>query len=145
MWAILEELRALFGEKGETAVSSPSAASTPDFANAICFIVDDEPAVCQFLSAAATASAALPESFPSIKRLSAGLSKHVPGLVFLDIALDGSDAIDGIRLLAKSKFPGLVQLISGADRSCSTMCGASASNIRFACCRRCRNRSIPPR
>ena len=116
MWAILEELRALFGEKDQTAVIRTPAASTPDIANTICFIVDDEPAVCQFLTAAATASAALPESFPSIKRLSAGLSKHVPGLVFLDIALDGSDAIDGIRLLAKSKFPGLVQLISGADR-----------------------------
>jgi EAL domain-containing protein (putative c-di-GMP-specific phosphodiesterase class I) len=78
--------------------------------------VDDEPAICQFLSSTATACAARPESFPSIKRLSAGLSKRTPGLVFLDISLEGSDAIDGIRVLAKSKFPGLVQLISGADR-----------------------------
>ena len=115
MWTILEELRSLFGAKDETAVLNTSAANGRHVANAVCFIVDDEPAICKFLSAAATASAARPESFSSVKRLSAGLSKRTPGLVFLDISLEGSDAIDGIRLLAKSKFPGLVQLISGAD------------------------------
>src|ERR1700736_3753316 len=106
MWTILEELRSLFGAKDETAVLNTSAANGRHVANAVCFIVDDEPAICKFLSAAATASAARPESFSSVKRLSAGLSKRTPGLVFLDISLEGSDAIDGIRLLAKSKFPG---------------------------------------
>jgi EAL domain-containing protein (putative c-di-GMP-specific phosphodiesterase class I) len=97
-------------------VNRRPAGSEPHVAPSICFIVDDEPAVCQLLSSTATACAARPESFPSIKHLSAGLSKRTPGLVFLDILLEGSDAIDGIRVLAKSKFPGLVQLISGAER-----------------------------
>jgi EAL domain-containing protein (putative c-di-GMP-specific phosphodiesterase class I) len=88
----------------------------PHVARSTCFIVDDEPAICQFLSSTAAACDATPESFPSVKRLSAGLSKRTPGLIFLDISLEGSDAIDGIRVLAKSKFPGLVQLISGAER-----------------------------
>jgi len=95
---------------------SISTGFEPHVTPSICFIVDDEPAICQFLSSTATACAATPESFPSVKRLSAGLSKRTPALVFLDISLEGSDAIDGIRVLAKSKFPGLVQLISGADR-----------------------------
>ncbi len=116
MRAIFEELSGLFGVKGEAAVSRKSAGSELHVTPSICFIVDDEPAICQFLSSAATACAARPETFPSIKRLSAGLSKRTPGLVFLDISLEGSDAIEGIRVLAKSKFPGLVQLISGADR-----------------------------
>jgi EAL domain-containing protein (putative c-di-GMP-specific phosphodiesterase class I) len=88
----------------------------PHAVPSVCFIVDDEPAICQFLSSAATACTVTPESFPSIKRMSAGLSKRTPGIVFLDISLEGSDAIDGLRVLAKFKFPGLVQLISGADR-----------------------------
>jgi len=85
-------------------------------APSICFIVDDEPAVCQFLSSTAMACATESESFSSINRLSAGLSKRTPGLIFLDIALEGSDAIDGIRVLAKTKYQGFVQLISGAQR-----------------------------
>src|SRR5712671_358359 len=118
MWPILDELSSLFGAKDEAGAIDTSAGTrrASDLAQSICFIVDDEPAICRFLSAAATASATLPESFSSIKRLSAGLSKRVPGLVFLDISLEGSDAIEGIRLLAKSRFAGLVQLISGADR-----------------------------
>jgi EAL domain-containing protein (putative c-di-GMP-specific phosphodiesterase class I) len=116
MWAKLEELRSLFSAREETAVFNGSVATGREVARSVCFIVDDEPAICQLLSAAATASAAQPESFSSVKRLSAGLSKRTPELVFLDIVLEGSDAIDGIRLLAKSKFSGLVQLISGADR-----------------------------
>jgi EAL domain-containing protein (putative c-di-GMP-specific phosphodiesterase class I) len=88
----------------------------PHVAHSVCFIVDDEPAVCRFLSAAANNCATRPESFPSIKRLTAGLSKQTPRLVFLDISLEGSDAIDGIRLLSKFKFPGPVQLMSGANR-----------------------------
>jgi EAL domain-containing protein (putative c-di-GMP-specific phosphodiesterase class I) len=116
MRALFEELGGLFGANDEAPVSNMSSTPEPHAITSICFIVDDETAICQFISAAATACAAQPETFSSIKRLSAGLSKRTPGLVFLDIALEGSDAIDGIRLLAKSKFPGFVQLISGADR-----------------------------
>jgi EAL domain-containing protein (putative c-di-GMP-specific phosphodiesterase class I) len=99
-------------------VSSISAAIGfgPRNGRSTCFIVDDDPAICQLLSAVATACGAEVQSFSSIKRLSAGLSKRIPGLVFLDISLEGSDAIDGIRVLAKAKFPGLVQLMSGAER-----------------------------
>ena len=102
--------------RGDKAAVNISSGFDPNATPSICFIVDDEPAICQFLSHAATQCAAMPESFPSIKRLSVGLSKRTPGLIFLDISLEGSDAIDGIRMLAKSKFSGLVQLISGADR-----------------------------
>src|SRR5215470_3147546 len=105
-----------FVGRGDKAAVNISSGFDPNATPSICFIVDDEPAICQFLSHAATECAAMPESFPSIKRLSAGLSKRTPGLIFLDISLEGSDAIDGIRVLAKSKFSGLVQLISGADR-----------------------------
>jgi EAL domain-containing protein (putative c-di-GMP-specific phosphodiesterase class I) len=112
---MLQELRGLLGGP-KSAVDSVSDETRPYVAPAICFIVDDEPAVCRLLSAAATTCAAHPECFSSVKRLSAGLSKRTPGLVFLDISLEGSDAIDGIRLLANCKFPGLVQLISGADQ-----------------------------
>jgi len=115
MRPIFKELNGFVRRKDEAAVKL-SSGSDPNATPAICFIVDDEPAICQFLSSAATECAAMAESFSSIKRLSAGLSKRTPKLIFLDISLEGSDAIDGIRILARSKFTGLVQLISGADR-----------------------------
>lgn len=117
MAAIMERLRYWLGARNEAASDRMSAVvgARPPAGRPICFIVDDEPAVCQLLSATATACTAEPESFPSIKRLSVGLSKRTPALVFLDVSLEGSDGIDGIRLLAKSKYTGLVQLISGGD------------------------------
>jgi EAL domain-containing protein (putative c-di-GMP-specific phosphodiesterase class I) len=117
MGAILEQLRGLFGAKDEAPVRSPPVARKTGLgaAHPICFIVDDEPAVCHFLSAAAAECMAQPESFSSIKRLSAGLSKRTPALVFLDVSLADSDGIDGLRLLAQSEFPGLVALMSGGD------------------------------
>jgi CheY-like chemotaxis protein len=41
------------------------------------------------------------------------VADHGPNLIFLDAALEGSDAVDALRRLALSAYKGRVQLISG--------------------------------
>jgi EAL domain-containing protein (putative c-di-GMP-specific phosphodiesterase class I) len=46
----------------------------------------------------------------------AALRHCSPDIIFLDISLDGSDAIDVLRLLAERGYPGVVQLMSGSNK-----------------------------
>ena len=47
--------------------------------------------------------------------MAGALKEPHPEIIFLDVALDRSDAIDGIRILRQGSFAGAVQLISGKD------------------------------
>jgi len=45
----------------------------------------------------------------------AALEQRLPAIIFLDVALEGSDAIDVIRSLGERGYAGVVQLISGSN------------------------------
>ncbi len=55
------------------------------------------------------------EAQSSLEELAEALSKEHPQLIFLDVLLNGGDAIDAIRVLHQSSFGGQVQLMSGFD------------------------------
>ncbi len=79
----------------------------------LCFVVDDEPGICHFICATLDDLGIDTETYGDVPRLFEGLSRRKPDLIFLDISLDRSDAVDAIRGLRERNFRGLIQLISG--------------------------------
>jgi DNA-binding response OmpR family regulator len=81
----------------------------------LAFVLDDEPrlglALCKMLS-----SIGIPaRAFVDAEAFMSELEQAKPDLVFLDLALGQSDAVDVIRQLEAKKFIGRVILISGRD------------------------------
>ena len=84
-------------------------------ATALCFVVDGEPAVGRFVALAARRFGMHVEQFIDAVSMNAALPERSPDLIFLDVALGASDAIDAIRHLAAEKYTGALQLMSGSD------------------------------
>lgn len=78
------------------------------------FVIDDEVGICKFLSTALGRLGLVAESFHTADAAIAALERCKPEIVFLDIALGGSDAVDVIRALGEKRYAGIVQLMSGA-------------------------------
>lgn len=90
---------------------SPRAASS----GALCFVVDDEPAIGRFIDLAARGFGVEVEQFLDLPSMSVALTQRAPRLIFLDVSLGASDAIEAIRLLSTIEYRGVVQLMSGRD------------------------------
>ena len=82
-----------------------------------CFIVEDEPCVRDVFYSALAGGAVELAGFASAQELLEAWGPEHPDMIFLDIALYRSDAIDVIRTLAARRFGGAVQLVSGLDRA----------------------------
>jgi FixJ family two-component response regulator len=81
------------------------------------FVVDDEEGICKFIATALASCDLQSESYCSAEQVIAALERERPSIIFLDIALKGSDAIDVIRKLALERFTGIIQLMSGGQQS----------------------------
>jgi DNA-binding response OmpR family regulator len=81
----------------------------------ICFVVDDEPGIQNIIALAAKGFGMRAECFASAAKAIAALERFNPSLVFLDVSLEGSDAIDVIRGFGAAGYRGAVQLMSGKD------------------------------
>ena len=77
------------------------------------FVIDDEPGICKFIATVLSSSGLNPKTFGSAREAVAALERAQPDIVFLDIALGKSDAIEVIRALGERKYTGMVQLMSG--------------------------------
>jgi len=82
---------------------------------ALCFVVDDEPAIGRFVALAVGNLGVGVEQFLDLPSMNAALAARPPALIFLDVSLGASDAIDAIRHLALVNYQGIVQLMSGRD------------------------------
>lgn len=104
---------------GETIVrtaSPPLAPALPRAANdRMCFVIDDEPGIQNIVASAVTSLGYRAERFRTAAKALAAVPHFKPDLLFLDISLEGSDAIDVLRGLAAAGFTGTVQLMSGKD------------------------------
>lgn len=102
-------------ERGANIANAPSI--SPDLNSSApaltCFIIDDEPAIQDLLAGALTSFGCQIEKFRSAQTALIALQRTRPRLVFLDVSLEGSDAIDVMRGLGEAKYAGMVQLISG--------------------------------
>ena len=103
----------LNNDSGSPAPSSPTTGQRLDRAPTDAFVIDDEEGVCKFVSMALDALGVEAQSFRTAGEAVAALERSKPDIVFLDIALGGSDAIDVIRALGDRRYDGIVQLMSG--------------------------------
>lgn len=81
----------------------------------LAFAVDDEPAITRFITRALSSLGIETVSLPSAGAALAALQSRTPAIIFLDVALEGSDAVDVIRGLGENGYRGAVQLMSGSD------------------------------
>src|SRR5512134_2058998 len=79
----------------------------------ICFIVEDEPGIRQIITYSLHEFGVPTREFGDACDVLSALDHTTPGMCFLDVSLQGSDAIDVIRGLAKHSYRGPVQLMSG--------------------------------
>jgi EAL domain-containing protein (putative c-di-GMP-specific phosphodiesterase class I) len=80
-----------------------------------CVVIDDDPDICTLISKVLSKIGVNSLGLSSANALAGALKQEHPAIVFLDVTLDRSDAIDGIRVLRQGSFAGAVQLISGKD------------------------------
>jgi len=88
----------------------PAASAIPT-----AFAVDDEEGICKVISMTLASMGVDTKTFHNAKDAVAALDEHLPSIIFLDVALEGSDAIDVIRGLGERGFGGVVQLMSGSN------------------------------
>jgi len=81
-----------------------------------CIIVDDDPGICRALSFTLRKLGFDTSDVASPAALDAALQERVPELVFLDLGLGQSGALDVLPILAEHGFTGVVQLMSGRSQ-----------------------------
>jgi DNA-binding NtrC family response regulator len=80
-------------------------------------VIDDDDKMRRFIAAAITPLGMRVESFEAAKEAFAAIDCCHPAIIFLDVALLRSDAIDVLRGLGERRYGGIVQLISGGRPS----------------------------
>ena len=80
-------------------------------------IIDDDAKVRDFIAAALLQLGMQVASFQSGQEALASLDDVQPAVIFLDVALLQSDAIDVLRGLGERRYGGVVQLMSGGRPS----------------------------
>jgi EAL domain-containing protein (putative c-di-GMP-specific phosphodiesterase class I) len=83
--------------------------------NAFCLIVDDEKGIRSVLARSLRKLMIMTEECGDASSAIAALKRRTPDLIFLDVSLERSDAIEVIRGLGELHFRGCVQLMSGRD------------------------------
>jgi EAL domain-containing protein (putative c-di-GMP-specific phosphodiesterase class I)/CheY-like chemotaxis protein len=81
------------------------------------FVIDDEEGICRFITAAVAGFEYQADYFTSAPLALRALKHCSPSIIFLDIALGGSDAIEVIRALGQRGYRGVIQLMSGSNPS----------------------------
>ncbi len=96
-------------QTSSTIIEAPplAAAEAP-----LCYVVDEEASLRHFLSLVLHGSGIDTMGFADGAGLRAAIEKRAPVLVFLDISLDSTDAIESVVALGDAGFQGSVQLMS---------------------------------
>lgn len=114
-----EETLSLRDLARQPAVAVPVAASA-ELSRAVrprVFVIDDEEGFCKFIATAVTSFGYEADYFTNAQAALRALTHCSPEIIFLDIALGGSDAIDVLRSLAAHGYRGCVQVMSGSNKS----------------------------
>lgn len=80
-------------------------------------VIDDQEEICRLVATTLAELGIESAAFQSAKPAIASLDQRRPAIIFLDVALDQSDAIDVIKGLSDKNFTGVVQLMSGSRPS----------------------------
>ncbi len=79
----------------------------------LALIIDDDTRVHEFVAATLAEHGIRVESFQTAKTALAAIDSAPPAVIFLDVALLQSDAIDVLNGLGKRNYRGVVHLMSG--------------------------------
>jgi EAL domain-containing protein (putative c-di-GMP-specific phosphodiesterase class I) len=97
----------------QTIAATPEAEAPPSEARApLCFVIDADASIRHFLSLILHGSGIDTEEFPDGQAIRTALGRRQPKFVFLNIALESSDAIECVLALSRSAYTGAVQLMS---------------------------------
>jgi len=116
MSTLLEDIRGWFRpvDDGEDVTLAPYADHLGS-ASPHAFVVEDEEGICKLITMTLATMGVEAESFHAAQAAVAALDKRLPAIIFLDVALENSDAIDVIRGLGERGYGGIVQLMSGSN------------------------------
>ena len=109
----------LWPPKGTSAAAQPvhrdASADTPVDAplDRFAYVVDDNDAICRVMALTLATLGVESETFHTAKDALASLSRRRPAVIFLDVALSQSDAIDVVHGLGAQHYGGVVHLMSG--------------------------------
>jgi DNA-binding NtrC family response regulator len=77
------------------------------------YVVDDNDAICRVMALTLATLGVESETFHTAKDALASLARRRPAVIFLDVALSQSDAIDVVHGLDAQHYGGVVHLMSG--------------------------------
>jgi FixJ family two-component response regulator len=77
------------------------------------FVVDDNDSICRVMAMTLATLGIESETFHTAKDALAALGRRRPAVIFLDVALSQSDAIDVVHGLDAQRYDGVVHLMSG--------------------------------
>ncbi|MGI8526235.1 MAG: hypothetical protein ACR2K5_08655 [Pseudolabrys sp.] len=101
--------------------AAPAATPSPSFVPAaegpaaartcapLCWVVDEDAGLRHFLSLVLHGAGIDTVEFADGEALRSEIGKRVPDLIFLNISLESSDAIDSVIALGKAQFRGAIQ------------------------------------
>jgi EAL domain-containing protein (putative c-di-GMP-specific phosphodiesterase class I) len=95
------------------AEAAPGPDPTPRQPRAL--IVDDDEAICQSVSLILSTLGVEAETAHTAEQALSALERPLPSVIFLDVQLKKSDAIDVIRGLGAANYRGVIQLMSGSN------------------------------
>src|SRR5947199_10692376 len=78
----------------------------------LCFVVDQEPSIRHFLSLILHGAGVDTEEFADGASMGPALARRGPDLIFLNIGLESTEAIQTVLALGKHGYFGFVQLMS---------------------------------
>jgi CheY-like chemotaxis protein len=76
-------------------------------------VIDDRDTFCKFVARTLARLGVESAAYATAKAAIAALDRRRPEIIFLDVALEQSDAIDVIKGLSEKHYTGIVQLMSG--------------------------------
>jgi DNA-binding NtrC family response regulator len=96
------------GHRGATEAATSMKKAAP-----FALIIDDQEDICRVVATALAGVGAESATYMTAKPAISSLDRRRPDVIFLDVALDQSDAIDVIKGLSEKHYKGIVQLMSG--------------------------------
>jgi EAL domain-containing protein (putative c-di-GMP-specific phosphodiesterase class I)/FixJ family two-component response regulator len=116
---LLDDIRNWFRptDSGEDVTLAPLASDAMGAPSPHAFVIDDEEGICQLITMTLSTMGLDAERFHTAQDAVRALEGQLPAIIFLDVALKGSDAVDVIRGLGEKGYGGIVQLMSGSNVS----------------------------
>lgn len=98
-------------------IAVSEAAPTSASAKPVCFVIDDDAGICKALSFTLRRTGFDTTEIATPTALETALETQSPNLVFLDLGLGQSGAMDILPILAQHAYLGPVQLMSGRSQA----------------------------